>query len=122
MPVICVRVTEDGFEVPSQLARELGLRPGEEARVEIRRAPDAETVRSAALRYAWRRLGDAVGVEEPEWNGEVWNVPLKVRGRVGVAGMLTLSPDGQVIPERSTRKGDLLEKIHAAGAAPQATG
>ena len=98
MPVVNVRVTEEGFHVPSELARQLGLRPGEEAPVEIRRAPDRDAVRQLALRYAWRRLGDAVGVEEPQWSGDGWIVSLKVRGHSGSVGRLLLTPEGRCSP------------------------
>jgi hypothetical protein len=114
MPVISVRVTEDGFHVPYDLAQELGLRPGEEARLEVRRAPDALAIRNAALRYVWRRLGDAVGVEEPYWDGEFWNVPLVVRGHAGSPGRLLLTEQGEISAERSTTKAEILEALDAA--------
>ena len=122
MAVVRVRVTEDGFQVPSELARQLGLEPGEEVTVQVRRAPDAEAVRNAALHYAWRRLGDAVGVEEPAWDGEVWTVPLKIRHQTGTFGQLVLSADGDVLVDRSTRKQDLIEALDARRSSPQAGG
>jgi hypothetical protein len=109
MPVISVQVTPDGFHVPRELACQLGLRPGDEARLEIRRALDAGDVRRLALAYAWRRLGDAVGVEEPEWDGETWGVALKVRGRPDLSGRLFLTPEGDVLTDRSTTRAELLE-------------
>src|SRR6266542_3998201 len=115
MPVVNVQVTEDGLQVPSELVEQLGLQPGQEARLEIRHAPGAEEIHNCALRYAWRRLGDAVGVNEPEWDGGFWRVELKVRGRTGTFGFLTLTPEGAVVTERSTSKEELLERLHAGG-------
>jgi hypothetical protein len=95
------------------MVTQLGLKPGEEVRLEIRPAPDALAVRHAAIRHAWRRLGDAVGTGEPAWNGEVWTVPLWVKGHQGVFGQLVFSPEGEVLPDRSTTKEQLLEVLPA---------
>ena len=120
MTVISVRVTESGFHVPQETAAQLGLAPGEEARLEIRRVLDRDAIRNKALHYAWRRLGDAVGVEVPEWDGEVWTVALEVPNCVGPLGTLVVSPDGEVLVDRSTTKAELLERAHAACANPSA--
>jgi hypothetical protein len=120
--VISVRVTESGFHVPQETAAELGLSPGEEARLEIRRVLDRDTIRNRALHYAWRRLGDAVGVEVPEWDGETWTVRLKVRGCSGDLGALVVSPDGEVLVNRSISKEALLERVNVARARSSAVG
>lgn len=74
---------------------------------------DGDAIRDRALHHAWRRLGDAVGVKEPYWDGEYWVVPLKVRGREGTFGQLVLSAGGEVQIDGSTSKQELLEKLDA---------
>lgn len=122
MPIILVSVTDNGFHVSDELARQLGLEAGQTARIEIRKAPDSEAIRHAAMRHCWRRLGDAVGAGEPSWENGVWSVPLKVRGRTGTFGQLVLSEDGQIIPERSTSKQELRSRVDASGANPPPPG
>jgi len=116
MAVVTVEVAEDGLRLSSDTIRELGLQPGQKARVEIRYLPDAQAIRHAAMRYAWRKLGDAVGIAEPVWDGEVWKAGLWVRGREGVFGELCLTEAGEVVIERSTSKQQLHEALHAASA------
>ncbi len=88
MAVVKVAVTEAGVQLPEEAPRELGLRPGEEVRLEIRRLPDVRAIQSAAKYCAWRKLGDAVGVGDPVWDGAAWAAPLRVRERDGVFGYL----------------------------------
>lgn len=121
MPVVSVEVTKDALCLPPGVVEQLGLRPGERARLEIRHVPDAEAIRMAALRYACRRLGDAVGVEEPERDGEWWIVGLKVQGRKGTFGQLVLTDLGDVLLDRSTSRDELLCKLNAESPAPQAS-
>jgi len=125
MAVVSVQVTEHGFRLSEESVRELGLQPGEEVRLDIRRVADAQTVETSALRYIWRKLGDAVGVAPPVWNGNGWTVPLWVKGRQGTFGELVLSPAGEVLAERSTSKQQLLAALEndtATISALQATG
>lgn len=120
MPVISITVTEDGFHVPGALARQLGLEPGQQARVAIRKAPDAADVQDRAKAYCWRFLGDAIGAGEPVWNGEFWTVPLLVRDRGTAIGRLLFTGEGDVVPERSSTKEQLLETLGAARSDPAA--
>jgi hypothetical protein len=122
MPVISVRVTQDGFQVSPEMASQLGLSPGEEARLEIRKIIDADAARDRALHFAWRSLGDALGVGEPAWTGEFWVVPLKLRSTPESVGQVAVSPDGEILTEQSTSRGEVLERVDAARPHPAATG
>ena len=75
--------------------------------------PDAEAVRRAGKSYCWRKLGDALGVELPVWQGDVWKADLLLRDHEGVVGHLIFSPEGQVIVERSSSKQEILEGLDA---------
>jgi hypothetical protein len=116
MAVLSVRVTEEGVSVPEGVLRDLGLEPGDNALVEVRKAPDAATIAALAKHYAWRSLGDALGIGEPQWDGEVWRAPVFARGVDEAIGHLTLSAEGQVLAERSSDKKELLESFDAARA------
>jgi hypothetical protein len=74
---------------------------------------DAEAVRRAGMSYCWRKLGDALGVDLPVWDGDVWNADLLLRDHAGVVGHLIFSRDGQVIVERSSTKQEILEGLDA---------
>jgi hypothetical protein len=82
--------------------------------------PDAEVVRRAGMSYCWRKLGDALGVDLPIWDGEVWNADLLLREHVGVVGRLVFSRDGKVIVERSSTKQEILEGLDAQSAEDKA--
>lgn len=120
MAVVSVRMTENGLQLPEEAVRELGLKPGDEANLEIRMLPDAQAIRHKAMYHCWRSLGDAVGAEPPIWDGDVWTVSLKVKGRSGTYGELTLTAQGDVIPERSSTKQDVLEALDATRTETQA--
>lgn len=120
MPVIEIEVSEGGFHVPEDAVRQLGLQPGERARIEIRRAPDGPAISNIALRYACRKLGDAVGVGEAIWDREHWTVPLKVRGRDGWLGHLIVTEAGEIDIARSTTREELQEAADAASPLPPA--
>ena len=121
MALIMVRVTEGGLEISEAALQELGLRPGTEAQVEIRHIPGATEIRHAAMRYCWRKLGDAVGAELPTWDGETWSVLLKVKGHRGIFGRLVFSREGEVLVERSSTRQDLLDAVHAASTPASST-
>jgi hypothetical protein len=48
--VLEVLVTEDGLRLPEHVLTQLDLRPGDRARLEIHRLPDAQTVRNIGKR------------------------------------------------------------------------
>jgi hypothetical protein len=74
---------------------------------------EAEAVRRSGKSYCWRKLGDALGVDLPVWNGDVWIADLLLRDHDGSVGRLVFSRDGEVIVERSSSKAEILEGLDA---------
>lgn len=116
MPIVSAKVTADGLTLVGDAITELGLGIGEDVRLEIRHAPDEQAIRRAAMRYAWRRLGDAVGIGEPRWVGDAWAAAVYVPGCSDPIGELVVSPDATVDEDASTSKEELLRSLHAASA------
>ena len=117
MQSITLPVTDEGIVIPRAAARLLGFRSGDWAEVQVRPLPSSEELKDKALYYAMHHLGDAVFVGEPEWADDGWRLPLRVRNREGIFGVLFLSPEGgDVVEARSTSLMELLEALRAAGA------
>jgi hypothetical protein len=86
MPVLSVRVTEEGVSVPEGLVRDPGLEPGGKALVEVRKAPEAATIAALAKHCARRSLGDALA-----WGSRSGMVSSGERRRSSPAALTELS-------------------------------
>jgi hypothetical protein len=114
-------VTDEGIVIPVAAAQLLGYRAGDWVQVEVAGLPSTEELKDKALYYILHHLGDAVYVDDPVWADGAWMLPLRVKGRSGTFGQLFLSPEGEVLVERSTSPMELEEALDAAdSAAPPA--
>jgi hypothetical protein len=114
MAVLTFRVTEEGIVIPRAAAGRLGCRPGTWAAIEVHPLPSSEEIIGRALHHILHHLGDAVYVEDPVCVEDGWRLALKVKGRQGTFGHLFLTPDGDVVPSRSTSGEELEEALRAA--------
>lgn len=70
-------------------------------------------VRANAARWALGKIGDAVILELPVFNGSHWIVGLGLQNYGSKLGQIALDESGSILPELTTTKHELLEKIHA---------
>lgn len=113
MPTLTLPVTEHGVCIPSATAELLGCPRGGWVEVEVRALPSPEELRNKALRYAARRLGEAVFTDAPVWTGDGWRLPLRVRHHAATFGQVFISRDGEIDESRTTSRAELLEALDA---------
>ena len=66
-----------------------------------------------AAAWAGRYLGDATTIGAPVWDGQLWHVPLGIKGHGDNLGQIVLDADGEVIAEQTTTRISLLEAIRS---------
>jgi len=72
-------------------------------------------VRALAAAWAHDKIGDAVTVDQPAWDGAYWVVPIGLPRFDSPLGHVTLDEEGNVVPQESATKADFLRTIkHAA--------
>ena len=121
MSLVSVKVEQDEVRIPLADLSDLGLRPGQTAHLHISVESEAERIRRAGMYFCWRKLGDALGVGLPVRQGDHWVSNLLMRDLPEPVGTLIYDLDGNVIPERSSSKQQLIETIDAARATRSAT-
>jgi hypothetical protein len=109
------KVDRQGIHIPLPFVEQYGLLPGAEVIVEF--GPDGifltpaeltlEKIETQALRLLLRKLGDAVQVKtypesDPERTRDVWRVDVYASDAKLLLGHLFYTPDGEMLPERST--------------------
>lgn len=62
---------------------------------------------------AWigRHLGDATTIGAPVWDGQLWRIPVGIKGYGDNLGQITLDADGEVVAELTATRINLLEAI-----------
>jgi hypothetical protein len=90
---------DDGIHVDAASLQSFGVTSGQ--RFEIVPLPDSTRITYFALKFVARKLGDAIGVEQPVWNGSEWKVRLIAPDEETDLGQLVLNAQGQVIEELS---------------------
>lgn len=75
--------------------------------------PEIQRYAIFGLAAGWigRHMGDATTLGTPNRDGQQWRVPIGVRGYGDDLGQIVLNRDGEVIPEMTTTRGELLEGI-----------
>lgn len=84
--------------------------------------PEVQRYAIFGFASAWigRHMGDATTVGTPKRDGRQWCVPLGVSGHGSDLGQIVLNLDGEVIPELTTTRRDLLEAIRETSLPPVA--
>lgn len=75
--------------------------------------PEIQRYAISGFAAAWvgRHMGDATTLGTPKRDGQQWCVPIGVRGYSNDLGQIVLNLDGEVIPEVTTTRSDLLEAL-----------
>jgi hypothetical protein len=102
--------------VPEAALREAGVEPGR--LVEIVPLPGTREITFRALGQCVRKLGDAIGVSEPEWDAAAreWRVELRLSTTDELLGHLFYDAHGQLIEDKSAT----YESVRKTGNAPRA--
>jgi len=84
--------------------------------------PEVQSYAIFGFASAWvgRHMGDATTVGTPRCDGWRWYVPIGVSGHGSDLGRIVLNLDGEVIPELTTTRRDLLEAIREPSLPPVA--
>lgn len=84
--------------------------------------PEIQRYAMSGFAAAWigRHMGDATILGTPERDGQHWCVPLGVSGYGDDLGQIVLNLDGEVIPELTTTRRDLLEATREPSLPPVA--
>lgn len=122
MSQIVQEITEDGLRLPRQLLEELGYAAG--GRVVISTTASGLTIRpaeltlddvkSAAIRYLLREVGDMAGVGAPEESGDGWITPVLLKPEGTRIGQLYFDRFGSLLVDRSSSPDDLADAADAA--------
>jgi hypothetical protein len=102
MSKIIVRSASDGVHLSAEVLSEAGIEPGAVVELEMAPLPDAGEIGARALRFTTWKLGDAIGVGQPQWVDGGWKVALYAPGGTRRIGDLYLDSRGEVILEKSS--------------------
>ena len=69
-------------------------------------------VLSQAIAWGRRNIGDASLYGQPQNDGCLWRVALGVAGYAENLGQITLDMDGNIVPDQTTTREELLKHIH----------
>jgi hypothetical protein len=112
MPRLIVEAADDGLHVSREVLDAAGVTPGTLFQIEA--LPTPEQIQTKALGYVCWKLGDAIRVGDPVWEGDAWRVPLISPYEVLQIGDLYLDSHGEVITERAPGHEELVARIDAA--------
>jgi hypothetical protein len=118
MPRLIVEAADDGLHVSRETLDAAGVTPG--TLFELEALPTPKQIQTKALGYVCWKLGDAIRVGDPAWEGDAWRVPLISPYEPLQIGNLYLDGRGEVIAERAPTHEELVARIDAARASTAA--
>ena len=117
MSKVILEITAEGLHLSRTVLAQWGWREGTEVIIEphdhnISIRPQrltAEAISDIAGTYFFEKVGDAVAVEKPLWDGEKWRINVTLPHSSKELGKLSFTPDGQLIHSESDSP-EFLEK------------
>jgi hypothetical protein len=118
MSTLVLEKTESGVHLDPEQLRQAGFEPG--IPMQLVQLPGSESIINRALAHVIRRLGEGLGVGDPEWTGSEWRIDVLAPGGEHTLGHLYLDAFGTVDTNRSLSYEQLLEIADAARPAGKA--
>jgi hypothetical protein len=117
MAKVIAQFTSEGVHLSPEELRQAGMEQGALLEIAVKPLPGPREIVARALRYCARKIGDAIGVGEPQWTGNEWEAPLYAPGGEVRIGILYLDAEGEVIGSKAPTQEALLEAWNAARSA-----
>jgi hypothetical protein len=103
--------TLEGLTVPREVLDDAGVKPGEQVEIEIDTLPGPKEILRLAGRHTVWRLGMAIQIGWPCWQGDRWVIELASPDGTEVIGHLVYTDLGELVEDQS----DTLETLRTTG-------